>query len=171
MDIINRLSSALIIYDQDDPLENKRIIPAQLSEADKIVNETIDYYRNTQQNERDKIHKLITEKIALFLLHFGIRMATYSLRLSSQRYFTNGLLAISLTLNTLDERDLLIVLPLYCDAQNKNSLSFDEVLKQDNKFSLVLKRFIDRDEEDKSLNCMGWTLGFDDNHNLTYLIK
>ena len=86
----------------------------------------------------------------------------------SQRYFTNGLLAISMTIGVLDLRDLLVVLPLYCDVQKKNNLSFDAILKQDYKFTPILRDFINRDEIDKSLKCMGYFLEIDANGNSTY---
>ena len=106
--------------------------------------------------------------MAWLLLSFGIRMATYSLRLENQRYFTNGLLAISLTVEVLDKRELLIILPLYFDVQSKTNLSFDEILEKNNEFSFILKNFNNRDEKDKSLECMGYVLDFDENNNPIY---
>ena len=106
--------------------------------------------------------------MAWHLLRFGIAMATYSLRLSEQRYFTNGLLAISMTLEKMDIRDILVVLPLYCDAQKKTGLSFDEILKQSNAFAATLKSFISRDEKNRSLGCMGYILEVDENNTPTY---
>jgi len=166
MDIIISLTSVL-----EELKKSKYIvksIPVQLLETDKKINEILDYCINTSLYEIAQIHKLITIDMAWLLLGFGIRMATYSLRLSNQKYFTNGLFAISMTLGILDIRDILVVLPLYCDAQKKNKLSFKEILKQNNEFSSILEAFINRDEKDKSLECMGYVIEIDENSNPTY---
>ena len=136
---------------------------------DKIVNEVLNYYISISQDEQDRIHKLITVEMAWLLLCFGIRMATYSLRLSNQKYFTNGLFAIGMTLGILDRRELLLILPLYYDAQKKNGLSFDEILKQKNEFASMLEDFFKRNEKDKTLECMGYDLKVDENNNPIYL--
>jgi len=137
--------------------------------VDKIVNEVLNYYISISQDEQDRIHKLITVEMAWLLLCFGIRMATYSLRLSNQKYFTNGLFAIGMTLGILDRRELLLILPLYYDAQKKNGLSFDEILKQKNEFASMLEDFFKRNEKDKTLECMGYDLKVDENNNPIYL--
>ena len=57
---------------------------------------------------------------------------------------------------------------LYCDVQKKHGLSFDEILRQNNDFSSVLRDFINRNEKDKSLECMGYVLEVDENNNPIY---
>jgi len=166
MDIICKLGA--IFAESKVTLYAAMDIPVQLSEIDKKVNEIIDYYACISQDEQDKIHKSVTVEMAWFLLCFGIRMATYSLRLSSQKYFTNGLLAIGATWGILDRRELLIILPLYNDAQKKKGLSFDEILKKQNEFTSVLKEFNNRDENEKTLECMGYTIELDEDNNQTY---
>ena len=113
--------------------------------------------------------KHFSSEMADYLLEFGIRMATYSLRLSSQKYFINGLFALNMAYEKIyDHRDLLVILPLYIDVQKKNNFSFYEVLKQNDEFSSELNDFINRDEKDKSLECMGYILGIDKNNNPIY---
>jgi len=166
MDVIKKLESAL------EELKNSQYavidIPVQLSDMDEKMNEILDYCVGIGQGEQDQIRKSVTVEMAWLLLCFGIRMATYSLRLSSQKYFANGLFALGMTLGVLDRRELLLILPLYCDVQKKNGLSFNEILRQNNDFTPVLKDFINRDEKDKSLECMGYTLEIDENNNPTY---
>jgi hypothetical protein len=166
MDVIKNLKAILgeLEYNQYAVKD----IPAQLSVVDNNINEILDYCMSISQDERNQIHESITAEMAWLLLCFGIRMATYSLRLSNQKHFTHGLLSISMAFEILDTRELLVVLPLYCDVQKKNNLSFDEILKQNNGFTSVLENFINRDEKDNSLECMGYVLEIDENNTPTY---
>jgi hypothetical protein len=143
-------------------------IPVCLSKVDQEINEIIDNYTNIDDCARDTIRAVVTVEVAWLLLCFGVRMATYSLRLSNQRYFTNGLLAIGMAFGVLDGRELLVILPLYCDVEKKTKLSFDDLFKQNDDFSVILKNFINRDEKDKSLECMGYILKIDENNGPTY---
>jgi hypothetical protein len=166
MDIVEQWESVLEKL-QDNQYVVKDV-PIQLSEIDREINETFDSFSRIDQDGQSLICQRVTVEMAWLFLCFGIRMATYALRLSSQKYFTNGLLAIGMTLGMLDEREMLVILPLYCDVQKKTGLSFDEVLKRNNAFSSVLKNFMNRDEKDRSLECMGYILEIDENDNPTY---
>ena len=143
-------------------------VPSKLSDIDKSISKIIDSCIKANQYEQKRINKSITIEAAWWLLCFGIRMATYALRFSSQEYFTHGLYAIGMTLGVLDEREILLVLPLYCDVQKKNELSFENILQHNNEFSLMLKNFMNRSKEDKSIECMGYVLRIDENNNPTY---
>ena len=175
MCIVDKLNIAINAVKKD--INNEKIksqyiqnyIPESLSKADIIFNEIIDDYLLLAKDEKDNIKNFITEEMANYLLGFGIRMATYSLRLSNKKYFINGLFALSIVVGILyDLRDLLVILPLYCDVQKKNNFSFNEILMQNDEFSLVLKEFIERDEKDKTIKCMGYILETDENNNQTY---
>jgi len=166
MDIIKKMEC--ILEDSKNSSYIVKDIPVQLLEIDKIINEILDFCKGLSQGEQDLIYKSVTVEMAWLLICFGIRMATYSLRLSNQRYFTNGLFAISMTLGIVDRRDILLILPLYYDVQKKNGLSFNDILKQNNAFISILKDFLNRDEKDKSLECMGYVLGIDENNNPIY---
>ena len=166
MDVIKKLESAL-----DDLKKIHYVvkdIPIQFSELDLKINEIIGYCIGSNQDVQDRIRKAVTVEIAWLLLCFGIRMATYSLRLSNQKYFTNGLFAIGMTLGILDRRELLLILPLYYDVHKKNNLSYNEIFKQNKSFTSVLKEYINRDEKDKSLESMGYVIEVDKNNNPTY---
>ena len=166
MDIINNIN--FILQKSQAEQYGVKNISIQLSETDEKINTIIDYCKNIKMEEKDKIRKLMTTEMAWLLLCFGIRMATYSLRLSNQDYFINGLIAISMTLGILDQRELLVVLSLYCDVQKKCKLSFDQILKRHDEFSFLLKSFNNREEKDKSIECMGYILALDENDNPTY---
>ena len=175
MEIIKNLTSvmeesltSILEESKNNPYTVKKV-PVQLSEADEKINEILDCYITLSQDEQDQINKSVTYEMArLLLVRFGIRMATYALRLVNQQYFTNGLVAIGMTLRVMDIRDILVILPLFCDAQKKNNLSFDGILNQNNELSSVLEDFINRDEKDKSLECMGYTLATDENNKPIY---
>ena len=174
MDIIEMLNVAMNL--EEDEIDRERAsgqfvlqkVPEKLSKADLLFNEIFDEYFLLLNADKEGLKKLITIKMAWYLLGFGTKMATYALRLSNQRYFTNGLFAIGMTFALLDTREILIVLALYCDVQKKNELSFDEMLKQNNDFASLLIAFLKRDEKDKSLECMGYVLKVDENNNETY---
>jgi len=166
MDIIENLKSC-----SEESINEQygvKTIPVELARIDIKINEMLDYWIGLSKDDKEIISLYISEDIAWLLMCFGIRMATYSLRLSNQRYFTNGLLAIGMTLGILDIRDIWVVLPLYCDAQKKTGLSFDEILDQDIKFASTLRNFIGRDEENKTLKCMGYVIGYEYD-NPTYM--
>jgi len=143
-------------------------VPNQISEADVLFYKVVDEYSRLSITDKKSVCKSVTTEMAWYLLGFGVNMATYSLRLSEQRYFTNGLFAIGMTLGILDRREILVVLPLYCDVQKKHGLSFGEILRQNSDFSSVLRDFINRNEKDKSLECMGYVLEVDESNNPIY---
>lgn len=166
MDIIQELS--FVLKETKDNEYNVNFLPTNMMKIDRETNEIIDYYKNINKEEQNRLCTFITVDLAWVLLCFAIRMATYSLRLSSQKYFTNGLYALSMTLGKLDKRELLVVLPLYYEVQKRNSWSFNEFLKQNDDFSSMLSNFICRREEDKSLECMGYILEVDENNNKVF---
>jgi len=79
-------------------------ISIEISKIDNKINDIIDYWTKVSQWENENIQKTISIDIAWLLLCFGIRMATYSLRLSSQKLFTNGLFAIGMTSSVIEKR-------------------------------------------------------------------
>jgi len=166
MDIIYKLN--MVIEEVKKGHYGVMNIPLQLTDTDLLIDEIIEMYKNMNKEEKGELKKSISMDTAWQLLCYAIRMATYSLRLLSQKCFTNGLFAMSITLGILDERELLIVMPLYYDVQKKNSLSFDELLKRNDDFSIFLDVFINRKEEDKTLECMGYILENDENNNPIY---
>lgn len=146
-----------------------RNVPETLSNIDVRINDIIDDYLQLGNQEKSNVESAITSEIAWLLLCFAIRMATYSLRFSSQRYVTNGLQALGMTIGVLDEREVLVVLVLYSDAKGKTGLSFKSVLERESVFSTLLENFISRSEHDKSLSSMGYVLKADEKNNLTYI--
>ena len=166
MNIFNELNFVLKKSKNDQYGINS--IPIQLAETDKTINEILDCYISFQHDEQEQIQTYITVETAWLLLCFGIRMATYSLRQSNQKLFSNGLLALSLAYWVLDERELLVVFSLYCDAQKKNALFFDGAFKRNGKFAMELENFVNRKDVDKSIESMGYILEFDSENIPTY---
>lgn len=110
----------------------------------------------------------ISTDIAWLLLCFAINMATYSLRLSEQKYFSNGLIALGMVLGNLDRREIMVVMPLYYNVSKQKKLSFEKVLNLNDEFAALVKNFLSRNEEDKTLESMGYILVKDENSNLIY---
>ena len=171
MDITKILKDALD-YAWEMKRKNKKYsmndIPAKMSDVNIVINEMFDEYLQASEMDRETTRRLVTSEMAWTLLAFGIEMATYALRTAEQRYFTNGLLAFSLTYGILDTRELLVALVLYCDAQAKKNLSFAQILEQNDDFAVFLQEFIGRSEENKTLACMEYELVSDRHDGLTY---
>lgn len=143
-------------------------LPAKMSNADKNLNIIFDSYKLYGAEGRKKTDQFITPEIAWQLLGFSIRMATYSLRLSDERLFANGMVALSIIIDILDKREVLIAITLFFDIKQKHCFSFNSFLKQNDRFSVLLEDFTKRKPEDQSLECMGYTLTADENSNLIY---
>ena len=137
-------------------IENILVVPTNMYKTYVDINKIIDTYLLLENTE--KVNIKVSYDVAWLLLGFGFYMATYALRLSEQRYFNNGLVAIGIASKTVDLRDALRLLALYWDVHKKTNLSFEFVLSQNNEFSKVLQRFIERKESDKSLDCMGFEI-------------
>ncbi len=142
--------------------------PSSMSRMNVELNEIIGEYLISTNEERAKIHSEISNELAWSLLAFAENMATYSLRFEEQEIFNNGLFALGLTFGVLDTREILLIMSLYYDVSQKTKLSLDNVLKQNNSFSVFVSDFLNREEEKKSLKCMGYILTKDENGNLLY---
>ena len=116
-------------------------VPIAMMKMDIELNKIIENYIILSKEEQKMVGNDISVEIAWLLLNFSTNMATYSLRLSEQRYFTNGLWALGMVLNILDQREVLIVMPLYYDVSKQNKWSFEKILKENNKFSNFVKNF------------------------------
>lgn len=142
--------------------------PQSMMKMDIEINRIIEDYVLLSKEERKSVCKDISTDIAWMLLYFAVKMATYSLRFSEQKYFSNGLTAISLVFGMLDQRDILLVMPLYYDVHKRNGLSFKNMLTQNDELTTFVSNFLRRNEEDKTLECMGYILTKDDKNNPIY---
>ncbi len=144
-------------------------IPDKLLDIDIRINDIIEEYLQLSKQRKSCVDNAITHEIAWILLSFAIRMATYSLRLSSQRFFTNGLQSLGMSIGVLDVREIWVVLVLYSDVHEKIGLSLETVLHQGSDFSSLLRDFIGRNKQEKSLSSMGYVIHIDENNNPTYI--
>jgi hypothetical protein len=134
--------------------QNNVIVPVLMSKTDKEINEVMDILLSSKNTCNFKI----SIDVAWLLMGFGFNMATYSLWTAEQRYFNNGLTAIGIASQFIDLRDCLRLLSLYWDVFVKKGLSFKSVISQNSTFSVIVKKFLERKELDKSLECMGFIL-------------
>lgn len=143
-------------------------VPSSMMKMDIELNRIIGEYNLLSNEEKKSVCKGISTDIAWLLLCFATNMATYSLRFSEQKYFSNGLAALSIILGIIDQREIILIMPLYYDVFKRNKLSFESILNQEGEFSAFVRNFLSRNEDDKTLECMGYILTKDDNNNPIY---
>lgn len=139
--------------------------PSSMMKMDIELNRIIVEYNLLSNEEKKSVCKGISTDIAWLLLCFAINMATYSLRFSEQKYFSNGLTALGMVLGILDQREIILIMPLYYDVHKRERLSFERVLNHNDEFASFVKNFLNRNEEDKTLESMGYILTADENNN------
>ena len=142
----------------------QRVIPEEMFIMDakftKLIEKLSEY--------NNEIKKHITMDIAWFVLSYSWRMATYVLRSSRQKEFNDGLLGLEFIYDTIDKREIMIVLSLYSDLSKRKNLNFKEIINRKTDFSSFVLKFINRDEGKNSIQCMGVSLVKDERNNLTY---
>lgn len=143
-------------------------IPISMMKMDVELNRIIDKYDILSIEEKKLIRNGISTDIAWLLLGFAINMATYTLRLSEQKYFSNGLIALGMVLGILDQREIILIMSLYYDVSKRNKMSFDKIISQNDEFATFVKNYLNRNEEDKTLESTGYILTKDENNNLIY---
>ena len=167
MNILNELEVSLKEAKDNGEYWEKGI-PDSMMKMDIELNKIINKCILLSKEEKELVDKSITTDIAWLLLCFAINMATYSLRTSKQEYFYNGLTALGMVLEVLDQREILLVMPLFYDVHKRNKLSFETILNRNDEFATFLRDFLRRDDKNKSLGCMGYILTRDENNNLFY---
>ena len=143
-------------------------VPSSMMKMDIELNRIIGEYILLSKEDKKSVCNGVSTDIAWLLLCFAINMATYSLRFSEQKYFSNGLTALSMVLGILDQREIILIMSLYYDVHKRNMLSFEKILNQSEGFATFVKNFLSRNENDKTLECMGYILTIDENNNPVY---
>jgi hypothetical protein len=138
------------------------------SNIDTDIINCIKSYQSLPKDKQMSLRDSINMDIARLLLYFSERMATFALRTRDQDVFQLGLLALDLINGQEYLREILFVMPLFYDASKRSKLSFEKVPYQNDDFANFIEDFLSRDEEDKSLECMGYILTKDEDNNLTY---
>lgn len=146
-------------------------IPIIMQSEDIEFNEIMEEYIMLSEEARASIQKKISVDNAWILLCFSENMATYSLRLKDQSYYTNGLAALSLIMNILDQREILIILPLYYDVYVKTGMQLTRALGTSEDLKDMVINFFNREDQHKSLKCMGYILEEHGNGDLCYKRK
>lgn len=161
-----------IIFKLDDVLKKvlqigywKLPIP---SDVDMEIINCIKNSKSLSNDDQLNIKNSINTDIARMLLYFSERMATLSLRTNDQDVFLIGLLALDMIGGREDIREILLIMPLYYDVSKRNKLSFDKVLSQNDDFASFVKDFLSRNEDEKTLESMGYILTKDGSDNPIY---
>ena len=167
MSVINDIEKILEDAKNDGDYWEKKV-PVKMSKMNVELNEVVDSFSVLRGEDKTAVHDSISNHVAWSLLAFAENMATYSLRLNEQRFFTNGLSALGMVMGILDTREILLIMPLYYDVSIRCNLSFSAVLNQKDEFAAFVKAFLDRDEVNKTLKCMGYIFSEDDNNYPIY---
>jgi len=167
MDIIEKLN----IITQRITIDKEYLAPGFpeiMTDVDIELNKLVREYLLIPTEERDNVKSSISIDNAWLLLAFSEDMATYALRQSEQELFSNGLTALSMVYGILDAREIMVIMVLYCDVNKRIGLSFESIINEGGDFGRFIEGFINRDESDKSLESMGYTLEKDEQNNLLY---
>lgn len=110
-------------------------------------------------------HQLL-EQQGLVLRVFGERMASAAVRNKDPALLKTAAIGFLLDVSYSDVRDVLIVLPLFCDAIKRlklNAKSFCKSVRAitGEQLASPLEKFLKRKEQDKSLEAMGYIASAD----------
>lgn len=138
------------------------------SDVDYDIIDCIKSYQTLAKDMKTSFRNDVTNDIARLLLYFSERMATLSLRTKEQNIFEIGLFALDAINGKIDIREIQVILSLYHDAHIKNKLTFDEIIKQKESIAEMLQSFLNRKNEDKSINAMGYFIETNEANQVTY---
>ncbi len=138
------------------------------SKYDREIIKCIQFYNSQNLENRQKIRKEINVSVARLLLFFSERMATLSLRTKNQSMFDIGLFGLSITLGKIDIREITLIFSLYFDVFKRCSVSFNKILEQKDEFSEHLSSFLNRKNEDKQIESMGYIVEVNEMKELAY---
>jgi hypothetical protein len=130
---------------------------------DPIVTKLAKQYRRSDSLERKRLRDSISEDQANQLYNYARDCAEESLRLRSMEPIQNGLAAFALGGTKIDWRDILIVFSLYHDAAERIGQDFLVQLEEDadladGYFRQIAEDWLERDEDDRSLEMMNFEI-------------
>jgi hypothetical protein len=134
----------------------KQSIP---SEVDKKLNEVLGTMASCNEQQRASITDGIAGDEARVLGLFAEKMATLAVRENSIEYVKQGLLALLIYARTVDARDVLLVLSLLHDATIKTGNAPKSIFQAAGVVlggAEFLSEFLNRTDEDKSIDAMGY---------------
>lgn len=146
----------------------KKGVPRTMSKVDVELNRIMSGCKLLSEEDIETLRKDISTDIGWLLLSFSENMATYSLRSSKQEFLTNGLLALCLIFDTIDWREIILIMSLFYDVHKRIGLSFKEIIHSEDKFKIFVEEFLSREENNKTLESMGYILTKDESDNLIY---
>jgi len=129
------------------------------SEIDEKLNEIIAGFEKYESYQLDLIADEVTGDNARVLGLFAERMASLAVREKNIDRVKQGLLGLLIYSHTVDHRDVLLVLSLLYDAIIKTGYNPKDIFEEMGSIigrSDILKDFLSRNEEDKSIGAMGY---------------
>lgn len=137
--------------------------------ADERLIKFIEDYYNLIDDERNMIAGKINNELSRLLLYFSERMATLSIRKNDQKYIIIGLKALDISMNATDNREVILILSLFYDAAKRLAIDLVKInLKDTLKINQLIYSFVQRKENDKTLDAMGYTFIKDENGEFGY---
>jgi hypothetical protein len=137
------------------------------TELDDVIGKVMAFYMHCDLATRREICGRITARLSAVFSAYAERMATQAVRTSAADLLTLGMVALVMTQNAPDRRDIVLILPLIvhsCRILNVNASSLFADVSQ---YSTGLigahfSSFLKRSEEDQSLAAMGYEVGQDE---------
>jgi hypothetical protein len=129
------------------------------SETDDGISRVLSGLSAKDQTDLKLVSDGVTGDEARVLGLYAERMASLAVRENSVNRIKQGLMALSIYARTEDPRDVLLVLSLLHDASVKTSGNPKQVFNEVNAVfgeTVLLSEFLNRSDEDKSIDAMGY---------------
>lgn len=131
-------------------------------EVDEKVGAVLDLFAKSSGSERNRLARIFSSDQAFGLMTYAERMAILAVRIRSQNALKKGLLALVLEGFTCDMRESIMRLTLLSHSAHKIGVDmerlFEEVASSTNgDAERVLREFVGRSVEDKSIESMGYS--------------
>lgn len=134
-----------------------------LSESDIQMNLFLENYISMNDADRKNEENKIDRELAGRLFSHSRKIATYVLNHPMEgQMLKMAITALSLAERMLDFRDILTVLALVFDSASRAGVDLLSLASEEECSVLKLREFDDRPPEHKTIECMGFTLKYED---------
>ena len=132
-----------------------------LSEYEIHTNTLLEKYNNLSSTDREIEANRMDISCAGLLLAHAQNIATYVMNHSNEgQMLKTALIALSLAARTVDFRDITVILSLIFDSASRVGVDLLSLASESECSVLDLRSFSARPPEDKSIECMGYTIQY-----------
>jgi hypothetical protein len=137
------------------------------TELDDMVGELVAFYMHSDLVIRREICAQITARLTGAFVVYAERMAAQAVRMGAPDLLELGMVALMMTQNAPDRRDVILVLPLFVHSCKIMNVDASKLFADVSQYSTGLigahfSSFLKRTEEDQSLAAMGYEVGQDE---------